>query len=62
MFVLFANGYSMHIMEGFLPKQWVVVWFIVCVPFWASNKDAAVKDAVCSSMVYRMCAVLGYRD
>ena len=34
MFVLFANGYSMHIMEGFLPKQWVVVWFIVCVPFW----------------------------
>ena len=34
MFVLCANGYSMHIMEGFLPKQWVVVWFIVCVPFW----------------------------
>lgn len=34
MFVLFANGYSMHIMEGFLPKQWVLVWFIVCVPFW----------------------------
>ena len=38
MFVLFANGYSMHIMEGFLPKT------------------------MGSSMVYRMCAVLGYRD
>ena len=34
MFVLFANGYSMHIMEGFLPKQWVIIWFILCVPFW----------------------------
>lgn len=34
MFVLLANGYSMHIMEGFLPKKWVAVWFIVCVPFW----------------------------
>ena len=31
-------------------------------PIETSNKDAAVKDAVCSSMVYRMCAVLGYRD
>ena len=29
-----VNGYSMHIMEGFLPLNWVLVWFAVCIPFW----------------------------
>ena len=36
MFVLFANGYSMHIMEGFLPKQWLK-------KFKVSQKEVYVK-------------------
>jgi len=34
LFLVVANGYSMHIMEGFLPLKWVVVWFVICIPFW----------------------------
>ena len=34
LFLVIANGYSMHIMEGFLPLKWVVVWFVICIPFW----------------------------
>lgn len=26
--------YAMHIMEGFLPWQWCLVWFAVAIPFW----------------------------
>jgi len=33
-FMLGANSFSMHIMEGFLPINWVIVWFVVCIPFW----------------------------
>ncbi len=25
---------AMHIMEGFLPATFAVLWFLVCVPFW----------------------------
>lgn len=28
------NGFSMHIMEGFLPVQWAGLWFLACIPFW----------------------------
>ena len=34
LFGVFSNGYSMHIMEGFLPLNWVMIWFAVCIPFW----------------------------
>ena len=34
MLLIGVNGYSMHIMEGFLPSNWVIVWFAVCIPFW----------------------------
>ncbi len=34
MLLIGVNGYSMHIMEGFLPLNWVIVWFVVCIPFW----------------------------
>ena len=34
MLLVGVNGYSMHIMEGFLPLNWVLVWFAVCIPFW----------------------------
>ena len=33
MLLIGVNGYSMHIMEGFLPLNWVIVWFVVCIPF-----------------------------
>lgn len=25
---------EMHIMEGFLPPVWCIVWFVVAIPFW----------------------------
>lgn len=27
-------AHAMHIMEGFLPWQWCLVWFVVALPFW----------------------------
>ena len=32
--VISINGFSMHIMEGFLPIKWAGFWFLVCLPFW----------------------------
>jgi cobalt/nickel transport system permease protein len=26
---------KMHIMEGFLPPMWAIVWWVIAVPFWA---------------------------
>ncbi len=34
MMFISINGFSMHIMEGFLPIQWAGFWFLLCVPFW----------------------------
>ena len=34
MLIIAINGYSMHIMEGFLPLNWVITWFVICIPFW----------------------------
>ncbi|MBF2067564.1 MAG: energy-coupling factor ABC transporter permease [Calothrix sp. C42_A2020_038] len=28
-----AKAYAMHIMEGFLPVEWAIFWFIVALPF-----------------------------
>lgn len=25
--------YAMHIMEGFLPPEWAIFWFLLCIPF-----------------------------
>jgi len=33
MFVSPANAYAMHIMEGFLPVQWAVLWAVLSLPF-----------------------------
>lgn len=27
-------AYAMHIMEGFLPPEWSLLWFVVVIPFW----------------------------
>ncbi len=28
------SAYAMHIMEGFLPPGWALLWFAVALPFW----------------------------
>lgn len=30
-------AYAMHIMEGFLPPVWCIVWFAVAIPFWIAG-------------------------
>lgn len=32
--VAWAKPQAMHIMEGFLPPVWCVLWFAVAIPFW----------------------------
>jgi cobalt/nickel transport system permease protein len=32
--VAYAKPPQMHIMEGFLPPVWCIVWFVVAIPFW----------------------------
>lgn len=32
--VAWAKPAQMHIMEGFLPPVWCIVWFAVAIPFW----------------------------
>jgi cobalt/nickel transport system permease protein len=32
--VAYARPPQMHIMEGFLPPVWCIVWFVVAIPFW----------------------------
>lgn len=32
--VALAKPLQMHIMEGFLPPIWCIVWFAVAIPFW----------------------------
>lgn len=32
--VAWAKPMAMHIMEGFLPPVWCVIWFAVAIPFW----------------------------
>lgn len=34
MLLIGLNGFSMHIMEGFLPVKWAGFWFLACLPFW----------------------------
>lgn len=26
--------YAMHVMEGFLPLEWAIFWWVVAIPFW----------------------------
>lgn len=28
-----VNVYAMHIMEGFLPKEWSIIWWAIMIPF-----------------------------
>lgn len=33
----YAKPPDMHIMEGFLPPVWAIVWFVVAIPFWVAG-------------------------
>ncbi len=33
--VVWAKPPQMHIMEGFLPVEWALLWFALALPFWA---------------------------
>lgn len=37
------NSFSMHIMEGYLPLQWSVIWFVICIPFWIIGMKKITK-------------------
>ena len=57
MLLIGVNGYSMHIMEGFLPLNWVIVWFAVCIPFWIigiKKLQAASKGSVKDKEQFRL--------
>lgn len=43
---LFATmpAYSMHIMEGFLPLHWCLIWFAACIPFFVYGIIGLQKD------------------
>ncbi|WP_024470173.1 energy-coupling factor ABC transporter permease [Treponema pedis] len=36
--------YAMHIMEGFLPVKWSIIWFAACVPFFIAGVLKIKKD------------------
>lgn len=36
--------YAMHIMEGFLPVKWAIIWFAACVPFFIAGVLKIKKD------------------
>jgi len=29
-----GSAQAMHIMEGFLPPTWAIIWYVVTIPFW----------------------------
>jgi cobalt/nickel transport system permease protein len=31
------NTVAMHIMEGFLPGRYCLLWYLLCIPFWAKG-------------------------
>jgi len=38
-----APAYAMHIMEGFLPPEWAVFWWIVFIPFFLLGMRSLVR-------------------
>ncbi|MEL3908364.1 MAG: energy-coupling factor ABC transporter permease [Treponemataceae bacterium] len=43
-FFVATPAYSMHIMEGFLPLNWCLIWFAACIPFFVAGIIALKKD------------------
>jgi len=35
--------FAMHIMEGFLPAMFCVIWFLLCIPFWIKGVRELTK-------------------
>lgn len=64
LFILFClavpeNSYAMHIMEGYLPKTWSLVWFLVSAPFLIYGFFAIKKIAAESSKHLILLAMCG---
>ena len=38
-----APAYAMHIMEGFLPPEWAIFWWIVFIPFFVLGMRSLVR-------------------
>ncbi|MGI8384620.1 energy-coupling factor ABC transporter permease [Robertmurraya sp. P23] len=41
-----SDAYAMHIMEGFLPMKWAMIWWILLLPFLAAGIHTARKKVV----------------
>lgn len=63
-----VNSNAMHIMEGFLPLQWSILWSIVFIPFFligVKNINKIIKDepkkkvllALCGAFVFVLSAL-----
>lgn len=43
--LLSADAYAMHIMEGYLPKEWCIIWGLVSLPFIILGIRKIAKDS-----------------
>ena len=58
-FMLGANSFSMHIMEGFLPPLWCGIWGALCVPFILVGFSRIKKKIEVDSKMKMLIAVVG---
>lgn len=65
---LSINLYPMHIMEGYLPANWCIVWFVLCIPFWIlgikkinkitkENSDKKILLALAGAFIFVLSAL-----
>lgn len=43
--LLSADAYAMHIMEGYLPKEWCLIWGLISLPFIILGIRKIAKDS-----------------
>lgn len=43
--LLTADAYAMHIMEGYLPKEWCIIWGLISLPFIILGIRKIAKDS-----------------
>lgn len=43
--LLSADAYAMHIMEGYLPKEWCIIWGLISLPFIILGIRKIAKDS-----------------
>ncbi|KGG79951.1 cobalamin biosynthesis protein CbiM [Caloranaerobacter azorensis H53214] len=57
-FLIPNNVYAMHIMEGFLPVKWTIIWFIISIPFiliGIRRMNRICKDDINMKMLLGLC-------